>query len=456
MTATNATFISYRRSKGSMWALALYQRLTMPPDPVDVFYDIEELKAGPFDHELLEQIAARPYFLLVLTPGTLKRCRDADDWLRREIEHAVATRRIIVPIMTPGFNLRDAHRYLPGPVGDVVAASNGVELNHTFFSAGVDTLKHKLLTPTDRVTTPQPDNLDKARAAELTARDAPTVTAAALRRTSRQQSWQRRVVLTLGALVVLAAVALLGGVLLRSSNDSDGGASGTTAATTTPGRGARLGPGQTLGPGQHLDSQVGNHTLAMTEQGQLVALTDYQPWWRQEADGQPGAVAAMQDDGNLVVYGPGGAVLWATRTENHGGAYVVIEDDGGKGVLTVYDAGGTGVLWQKTQGTAEPATGATSAPTSAPTSSPTTDTTHVTVPCLVGLTEASARSTVGATLEVRKTTTALKAGDPKIGQVVSQSPACGTRVDRGSTVTISIGVAAPTTTGTAIATTTTS
>ena len=47
MTATKGTFISYRRSKGSMWALALHQRLTMQPDSVDVFYDIEELKAGP-------------------------------------------------------------------------------------------------------------------------------------------------------------------------------------------------------------------------------------------------------------------------------------------------------------------------------------------------------------------------------------------------------------------------
>ena len=49
--------------------MALYQRLT--ERGLDAFYDIESIRAGRFDTIILNQIAASPYFLLVLTPGTL-------------------------------------------------------------------------------------------------------------------------------------------------------------------------------------------------------------------------------------------------------------------------------------------------------------------------------------------------------------------------------------------------
>ena len=92
---SNAVFISYRRDVGGILAMALYQHLT--EHGVDAFYDIESIRAGQFDTIILNQIAARPYFLLVLTPGTLERCDEPTDWLRREIEQALATQRVIVP-----------------------------------------------------------------------------------------------------------------------------------------------------------------------------------------------------------------------------------------------------------------------------------------------------------------------------------------------------------------------
>ena len=192
----------------------------------------------------------------------------------------------------------------------------------------------------------------------------------------------------------------------------------------------------------------------MTEQGQLVALTDYQQWWQQEGNGQPGAVAAMQEDGNFVVYGPDGTVLWATGTENNRGASVVIENDSGKGVLKVYSGNGTAVLWQRAQGEVEPVTTSAPSTTSSSTSSQ-APVTKVKVPCLVNLTQAAAEQAVPSELKINRTYNELKQGDPKVGRVLSQSPACNALVDRGSTLSITVGSAGTTTSATPGTTTTT-
>jgi serine/threonine-protein kinase len=80
---------------------------------------------------------------------------------------------------------------------------------------------------------------------------------------------------------------------------------------------------------------------------------------------------------------------------------------------------------------------------------------QVTVPSVVGQTEDNATSTLQSRgLEVEVRTTILSAGDPSIGRVTSQEPVSGTRVDRGSTVVITVGVAAPATTSTSTTSTT--
>jgi hypothetical protein len=40
----------------------------------------------------------------VLTPSALERCGDPSDWLRREIETALSSQRIIAPLMSEGFD----------------------------------------------------------------------------------------------------------------------------------------------------------------------------------------------------------------------------------------------------------------------------------------------------------------------------------------------------------------
>ena len=51
-----------------------------------VFLDVERLKAGKFDNNLLNSIRQAKHFLLVLTPNALDRCINDDeqkDWVHR-------------------------------------------------------------------------------------------------------------------------------------------------------------------------------------------------------------------------------------------------------------------------------------------------------------------------------------------------------------------------------------
>jgi hypothetical protein len=93
-------FISYRRTN-IPWALAISQNLTH--HGYDVFFDFTGLASGDFERVILENIYARAHFLVLLTPSALERCSDPADWLRREVEAALDSKRNIVPLMLEGF-----------------------------------------------------------------------------------------------------------------------------------------------------------------------------------------------------------------------------------------------------------------------------------------------------------------------------------------------------------------
>ena len=94
-------FISYRRASFP-WALAVLQHLTH--HGFDVFFDVVGIASGDFEQVILENVRSRAHFLVLLTPSTLQRCAEPGDWLRREIEGAMACRRNIVPVMLEGFD----------------------------------------------------------------------------------------------------------------------------------------------------------------------------------------------------------------------------------------------------------------------------------------------------------------------------------------------------------------
>src|SRR3984893_10551429 len=94
-------FLSYRRTN-IPWALAIFHNLTQ--HGFDVFFDYDGIASGDFERVILGNITARAHFLILLTPSALERCDDPADWVRREIETALANQRNIVPLMVEGFD----------------------------------------------------------------------------------------------------------------------------------------------------------------------------------------------------------------------------------------------------------------------------------------------------------------------------------------------------------------
>ncbi len=102
--AQRGVFISYRRQQDEATARLVKQELSRRG--FDVFLDVDDLGPSPrFDERLLEEIASRHGFILLLSPGSLDRCADEGDWLRREIGQALATGRRVVPVLRGGMDL---------------------------------------------------------------------------------------------------------------------------------------------------------------------------------------------------------------------------------------------------------------------------------------------------------------------------------------------------------------
>ena len=94
-------FLAYRLTNIS-WALAIFQNLSQYG--YDVYFDYSGIASGDFERVILENIRARAHFLVLLTPSALEQSGDPRDWLRREIEVAIESRRNIVPLMLEGFD----------------------------------------------------------------------------------------------------------------------------------------------------------------------------------------------------------------------------------------------------------------------------------------------------------------------------------------------------------------
>jgi TIR domain len=137
-------FISYRRADES-WGLAIFQDLTQ--NGYDVFIDYDGIASGNFETVILENIGARAHFLVLLTPTALDRCSDPTDWMRREIEAALDSRRNIVPLMLEGFDFGTPAivRQLTGKLAEL-KKYNGLEIPKArFFSSEMERLRSKFL-----------------------------------------------------------------------------------------------------------------------------------------------------------------------------------------------------------------------------------------------------------------------------------------------------------------------
>jgi hypothetical protein len=104
-------FISYRRAVSEVTARLIESHL--PKHVYDVFYDIDSIDGGQFKPILFNEIAARQFFILIVDKGTLERCSDPEDILRREIEYALELNKTVIPVLVNNLSFGDLEPYLP-------------------------------------------------------------------------------------------------------------------------------------------------------------------------------------------------------------------------------------------------------------------------------------------------------------------------------------------------------
>jgi TIR domain len=144
-------FLSYRHTN-AVWARAIFQDLNS--NGYDVFFDFDGIASGDFEGVIVENIRSRAHFLVLLTPAALQRCGDEKDWLRREIETALESKRNIVPLMLEGFDFAMSSNQLVGPLS-VLQRYNGLRVHVDYFDDAMRRLREKYLNvPLDAVLHP--------------------------------------------------------------------------------------------------------------------------------------------------------------------------------------------------------------------------------------------------------------------------------------------------------------
>jgi len=150
-------FLCYRRTNVP-WALAIFQNLTQ--HGYDVFFDYQGIASGDFEHLILGNITARAHFLVLLTPSALERCDDPADWLRREIETALASHRNIVPLMLEGFDFGTPK--IANQLKDKLNSLkhyNGLSIPPEYFLEAMERLRSRYLTRHSRNQTGKSDTM---------------------------------------------------------------------------------------------------------------------------------------------------------------------------------------------------------------------------------------------------------------------------------------------------------
>lgn len=105
-------FISYRR-KGAGAGVAGELQAKLENLGYKVFLDVDEIGSGQFPEQIERAISECKDFILVLSPGTLDRCVEEEDWVRREILQAQNQNKNIIGVGLPGFFMPEAES-LPG------------------------------------------------------------------------------------------------------------------------------------------------------------------------------------------------------------------------------------------------------------------------------------------------------------------------------------------------------
>jgi|GEM_PF-3300201 len=135
-------FISYRSTSTVNGALAIYQALKL--QGYDVFLMAEGLVPLEFEQERFHQIAARPYFLAMISPGTLVGTHDPYDCIVPEIEEAIRLKRFIIPVYVNDFIIEHLDKYLSEETAAQLKALDSINLVYGELESAITNLQQLL------------------------------------------------------------------------------------------------------------------------------------------------------------------------------------------------------------------------------------------------------------------------------------------------------------------------
>lgn len=127
-------FISYRRADTQDFAGRLADALRSARGLGEVFIDVDAINAGEnFAARLDHALAKADICLIIIGPNwDLARLADGDDFVRREIEAALASPHRIIPVLANGAAMPEAKSLPPGL--ERLALLNAVSVRHQDFA----------------------------------------------------------------------------------------------------------------------------------------------------------------------------------------------------------------------------------------------------------------------------------------------------------------------------------
>lgn len=135
-------FISYRRDGGDAIASLVSNKLKA--QGYTVFYDYDSLGGGCFDERIFDAIEHCRDFVLILSPHSLDRCVNGDDWVRSEIRSALRHQKNIVPVMLPDFTFPET---LPEDIAEI-SRYNAVPFVMAYLDAVIGVITERLTKQT--------------------------------------------------------------------------------------------------------------------------------------------------------------------------------------------------------------------------------------------------------------------------------------------------------------------
>jgi len=126
--------ISYRRKGGS--EIARYVAEGLRQRGYSVFLDVDGLGSGNWSDELEHRVAECKDFIPIITEGFFERCKNTDDIVRKELAHAIANEKNIVPLIATEHPFPTS---LPADIAKI-PAYNGPRYVHEYAPKAVEKL----------------------------------------------------------------------------------------------------------------------------------------------------------------------------------------------------------------------------------------------------------------------------------------------------------------------------